>query len=95
MCTAYKIYAEVIKNRIEKELEENDMVPESQTDFKRINDGLYFCIKFAFPLFAFDAKRKNTTREGWNSIYDVRRHEDGFLIMCREVHYGRNRGKKE
>lgn len=68
MCTAYKIYAEVIRNRIEKELEEKGMVPESQTNFKRINDGLYFCIKFAFSLFAFDAKRKNTMREGWKSI---------------------------
>lgn len=35
MCTAYKIYAEVIRNGIEKEIIEKDMVPESQASFRR------------------------------------------------------------
>lgn len=35
LCTAYKIYAEVIRNGIEKEIIEKDMVPESQASFRR------------------------------------------------------------
>lgn len=35
LCTAYKIYAEVIRNGIEKEIIEKGMVPESQADFRR------------------------------------------------------------
>lgn len=35
MCTAYKIYAEVIRNRMEKEVEEKGMTPESQAGFRR------------------------------------------------------------
>jgi len=31
----YKIYAEVIRYRLEKEMETKDMIPESQTRFKR------------------------------------------------------------
>jgi len=34
-CTAYKIYAEVIRYRLEKEVETKDIIPESQAGFKR------------------------------------------------------------
>jgi len=30
LCTAYKIYAEVITNRLKKEVEEKSLVPENQ-----------------------------------------------------------------
>jgi len=30
LCTAYKIYAEVLRNRLESEAEEKDIMPESQ-----------------------------------------------------------------
>lgn len=35
LCSAYKVYAEILKNRLENEVEEKDLLPESQTDFKK------------------------------------------------------------
>lgn len=35
LCSAYKIYAEIIRKRLEKEVEEKNMVPESQAGFRR------------------------------------------------------------
>jgi len=35
LCTAYKIYAEVLRNRLESEMEEKDIVPKSQAGFKK------------------------------------------------------------
>jgi len=35
LCTAYKVYAEILRNRLEKEAEEKDMIPESQADFRK------------------------------------------------------------
>jgi len=35
LCTAYKIYAEVLRNRLEKEAEEKNKVPESQAGFRK------------------------------------------------------------
>jgi len=31
LCTAYKIYAEVVKNRLEKKVEEKGVIPKNQT----------------------------------------------------------------
>lgn len=35
MCTAYKIYTEILRNRLEKIVEEKDLLPESQTEFRK------------------------------------------------------------
>jgi len=35
LCTAYKLYVEVLKNRLEKEAEKKRMIPETQADFRR------------------------------------------------------------
>jgi len=35
LCTAYKVYAEILRNRLEKEAEEKDMIPESQAGFRK------------------------------------------------------------
>ncbi|XP_071580229.1 uncharacterized protein [Temnothorax nylanderi] len=35
LCTAYKVYAEVIRSRLEKEAEEKGMIPESQAGFRK------------------------------------------------------------
>ncbi|XP_020285268.1 golgin subfamily A member 6-like protein 6 [Pseudomyrmex gracilis] len=35
LCTAYKIYAEIIREKLEKEVEEKDLLPESQAGFRK------------------------------------------------------------
>ena len=35
LCSAYKIYAEIIRKRMEKEVEERNMVPDSQAGFRK------------------------------------------------------------
>jgi len=35
LCTAYKIYAEVMRKRMEKIMEEKKMIPESQAGFRK------------------------------------------------------------
>lgn len=35
LCTAYKIYAEILRKRLEKEVEIKEMLPESQSGFRR------------------------------------------------------------
>lgn len=35
LCTAYKVYAEVLRMRLEKVIEEKNLVPESQTGFRK------------------------------------------------------------
>jgi len=35
LCTAYKIYAEILRCRLEKEVEERKLVPDSQAGFRR------------------------------------------------------------
>jgi len=34
-CSAYKVYAEILRNRMEIEAERKDLIPESQTGFRR------------------------------------------------------------
>ena len=35
LCSAYKIYAEILRNRLDKEVEEKGLLPESQAGFRR------------------------------------------------------------
>lgn len=35
LCTVYKIYAEVLRRRLEEEVEEKKLIPESQTGFRK------------------------------------------------------------
>jgi len=35
LCTAYKIYTEIIRKRLEEEVENKNMLPESQTGFRK------------------------------------------------------------
>jgi len=35
LCTAYKVYAEVLRNRLEKEVEEKGMIPDGQAGFRK------------------------------------------------------------
>lgn len=35
LCSAYKIYAEILRNRLEKETEDKGILPESQSGFRR------------------------------------------------------------
>jgi len=35
LCSAYKVYAEILRNRLETEVERMDLIPESQTGFRR------------------------------------------------------------
>jgi len=35
LCTAYKVYAEMLRNRIEKEVERKGMISESQAGFRK------------------------------------------------------------
>jgi len=35
LCAAYKVYAEMLRNRIEKEVKGKDMIPESQAGFRK------------------------------------------------------------
>lgn len=35
MSTAYKVYAAVLANRLRKEIEEKELVPESQAGFRK------------------------------------------------------------
>lgn len=35
LCTAYKIYAEVLRRRLEEEVEEKKLIPESQAGFRK------------------------------------------------------------
>lgn len=35
LCSAYKLYTEIIRNRLENEMKEKEMLPESQTGFKK------------------------------------------------------------
>jgi len=35
LCTAYKVYAEVLKNRLEREVEEKGMIPDGQAGFRK------------------------------------------------------------
>lgn len=35
LCSAYKIYAEVLRNRLEKEIEQKGGLPESQEGFRK------------------------------------------------------------
>jgi len=36
--TAYKIHAEMLRNRLEREVQERDMVPKSRIQKRQIND---------------------------------------------------------
>lgn len=35
LCTAYKVYAEILRTRLEKAVEEKNLIPESQTGFRK------------------------------------------------------------
>lgn len=35
LCSAYKIYAEILRNRFEKEVEEKELIPISQAGFRK------------------------------------------------------------
>jgi len=35
LCLAYKIYTEMLRNRLEKETEEKNLIPKSQADFRK------------------------------------------------------------
>lgn len=35
LCTAYKIYAEILKESLEKEVEKKEILPESQAGFRK------------------------------------------------------------
>jgi len=35
LCTAYKVYAEIVKNRMETEVERKGLIPESQAGFRK------------------------------------------------------------
>ncbi|XP_011859641.1 PREDICTED: uncharacterized protein LOC105557104, partial [Vollenhovia emeryi] len=37
LCTAYKVYAEVLRRRLEKEVERGEILPESQTAFDKVD----------------------------------------------------------
>jgi len=39
LCSAYKIYAEILRNRLETEVERMDLIPESQTETQRLQEG--------------------------------------------------------
>lgn len=48
MSTAYKVYAAVLANRLRKEIEEKELVPESQAGFRKergIIDNIY-CVNY-------------------------------------------------
>lgn len=35
LCTLYKVYAEILKERLEKEVKEKEILPESQAGFRK------------------------------------------------------------
>jgi len=43
LCTAYKMYAEILRNKLEKEAEEKGMIPESQAGFRK-EDRQWMCL---------------------------------------------------
>lgn len=75
MCTVYKIYAEVLRNRIEKEVEEKGMVPESQAGFRR---GRATIDNIFVLNHLMQREKRQGGKDGYKSIYVVRRHEGGF-----------------
>lgn len=40
LCSAYKIYAEVLRNRLEKKTEDRNLLPESQCGFRKRRSNL-------------------------------------------------------
>lgn len=46
LCTAYKIHAEILKNRLEEEVEEEELVLESQAGFRKGRSAIdnIFCV---------------------------------------------------
>lgn len=73
LCIAYKIYAEVIRNRIEKEVEEKCTVPENQASFRRGRS----IINNIFVLNHFMQREKR--QGGKNGRVYVHKHEGDFL----------------
>jgi len=64
LCSAYKVYAEILRNRLEIEVERKNLIPESQTGFRKGRSTLeYICIE------SCDAKGNKARRRGWEGIY--------------------------
>jgi len=46
VCSAYKVYAEILRNRLDTEAQKNGLIPESRGFQKReIYSGQYICIE--------------------------------------------------
>ena len=63
---SYKIYAEVIRYKLEKKVEIKNMIPESQAGFRRGRSTTEY-----FHIDAFDAKGKKSGRRKEKNKYDV------------------------
>ncbi|KAL6258251.1 hypothetical protein P5V15_010182 [Pogonomyrmex californicus] len=45
LCTAYKVYAEIVRRSLEKKAEVKELLPEGQAGFRKVNYGQHFYIE--------------------------------------------------
>lgn len=89
MCTAYKIYAKILRNKIEEEIEEKEIIPENQAGFRRGRsavDNINICITSCNTKRKKE-KRKKRRRKGkvYTLFADLKAD---FLITSIEIYYG-------
>ncbi|XP_018376755.1 PREDICTED: golgin subfamily A member 6-like protein 22 [Trachymyrmex cornetzi] len=75
LCTAYKWYAEILRTKLEKEVKRNNVIPETQTGFRKgrsTMDNTYIYTESS------DSKEQVNRKEGEENIRPLRRPESSI-----------------